>query len=418
MPLQLRVGIVCLIAAFVAGQINRGVFRLAWTPRDIGPWSPAAKDAPPRKWSDRIPIVGWFGMARESTLHGSNFWHRPFLIELGFVLGIGFLYVFELNQGLYPSGAALPSTSTIHAQFAAHFVLIALLVVATFIDIDEKIIPDQVTVPGTVLGMLFATMLPDSMLPSWDPIAFPPIAVSRLAATDPFAWPSWLNGTIGLLVGLACVAGWIYGLMPKTLWYRGGIIRFWKYLAVSIVRHPSTKWYGFGFVLLAAFVGSVWMTGGTRWQALLTSLLGVAGGGAIVWGIRVFASVTLGKEAMGFGDVTLMAMIGAFLGWQATVVIFFIAPFTGSLIAIVQLLIYRRQDIPYGPFLASAALVCIVAWPPVWMQIDSVMDLFAAFANIFGVGVAQLMAVVFGGFFVLVALSLLAVRGTKALFSR
>ena len=121
---------------------------------------------------------------------------------------------------------------------------------------------------------------------------------------------------------------------------------------------------------------------------------------------------------MGFGDVTLMAMIGAFLGWQATVVIFFIAPFTGSLIAIVQLLIYRRQDIPYGPFLASAALVCIVAWPPVWMQIDSVMDLFAAFANIFGVGVAQLMAVVFGGFFVMVALSLLAVRGTKALFSR
>lgn len=418
MPLQLRVGIVCLIAAFVAGQINRGIFRLAWAPRDIGPWSPAAQNAPSRKWSDRLPMVGWFGMARESALHGSNFWHRPFLIELGFVLGIGFLYVFEMKQGLYPSGAAMQPVSVIHAQFAAHFVLIALLVVATFIDIDEKIIPDQITVPGTILGLLFATMLPGSMLPSWDPIAIPPIVVSRLAATDPFAWPNWLDGTFGLVLGMACIAGWIYGLMPKTLWYRGGIIRFWNYLVVSIARHPSTKWYGLGFVLLSACIASVWMFGGTRWQALLTSLLGVAGGGAIVWGIRVFASVTLGKEAMGFGDVTLMAMIGAFLGWQATVVIFFIAPFTGSLIAIIQLLIYRRQDIPYGPFLASAALVCIVAWPAVWIQIDSVMDLFAAFADIFGVGVAHLMSMVFGGFFVLVALSLLLVRCMKSLFSR
>ncbi|MFC1757597.1 prepilin peptidase [Planctomycetota bacterium] len=416
MPLEFRVGIVCLIAAFVAGQINRGIFRLAWMPRDMGPWSPPAQKTPPRKWWDRLPIIGWFGLARESPVHGAGFWHRPFLIELGFVLGMAFLYVFELHQGLYPIGAAKPMSSIIHAQFAAHFTLIALMIVATFIDMDEKIIPDQITVPGTLLGLLIATLLPESLLPVWNPLSIPPIVASPLTATEPFAWPNWFDGPQGLVIGVCCIAGWVYGLMPKTLWYRGGVVRFWRYLFSSIVRHPHTKWYMLAFVVLTSFVASIWIIGGARWQSLLTSLLGIAGGGAIVWGIRVFASATLGKEAMGFGDVTLMAMIGAFLGWQATVVIFFVAPFTGSLIAIGQLLIYRKQDIPYGPFLASAALVCIVVWPIVWSQIVAVMELFTVFAGIFGVGVAQLMAVVFGGFFVLVALCLLLVRVTKSLF--
>ena len=415
MPLQLRIGIVCLIAALVASQVNRAIFRLAWTPRDIGPWSPAAPNTPPRRWWDRVPIIGWFGMARESSVHGPSFWHRPFLIELAFVLGMAFLYIYELDRGLYPTGAAAPALRTLHFQFSAHFVLIALLIVATFIDIDEKIIPDQVTIPGTMMGLLFATALPESLPPVWIPAAALPVVTSPLTGTAPFPWPVWLDASQGLVIGIGCVAGWVYGIMPKTLWYRGGAVRFWKFLFASIARHPHTKWYVAAFLSLSGFIAVVWTVGGEHWRGLLTSLLGLAGGGAIVWGIRVFASATLGKEAMGFGDVTLLAMIGTFLGWQAAVVIFFLAPFTGSVIAIIQLLVYRKHDIPYGPFLASAALVCIVAWPTIWPQIDSVMHLFGVFAGLFGVGVAQLVAIVFGGFFVLVALCLLLVRGAKSL---
>ena len=118
---------------------------------------------------------------------------------------------------------------------------------------------------------------------------------------------------------------------------------------------------------------------------------------------------------MGFGDVTLLAMMGSFLGWQAAVLIFFIAPFSGSVIAILQMLITRRSDIPYGPFLASAGLLCIVAWPVIWPQIDSIMMMFATFAAIFEIGVGQLIAYATGGFFALVAASLVIVNLLKRL---
>ena len=42
-----------------------------------------------------------------------------------------------------------------------------------------------------------------------------------------------------------------------------------------------------------------------------------------MWAVRIIGTLTLRQEAMGFGDVTLMAMIGAFTGWQSTLLIFF-----------------------------------------------------------------------------------------------
>ena len=52
-------------------------------------------------------------------------------------------------------------------------------------------------------------------------------------------------------------------------------------------------------------------------------------GGGLTWGVRIFGSLAFRKEAMGFGDVTLMGMIGAFLGWQAAVMTFFLGAFLG-----------------------------------------------------------------------------------------
>jgi leader peptidase (prepilin peptidase)/N-methyltransferase len=62
---------------------------------------------------------------------------------------------------------------------------------------------------------------------------------------------------------------------------------------------------------------------------------------------------------MGGGDVKLLAMIGAFLGWQKAVLTFFIAPFFGAAIGIVNLAIKKDHTIPYGPFLSLAALLSI-----------------------------------------------------------
>ncbi len=69
-------------------------------------------------------------------------------------------------------------------------------------------------------------------------------------------------------------------------------------------------------------------------------------------------SRVLGKDALGFGDVKMVAMMGAFLGWQLTLVALFLASMLGSLIglAIVALTRDRDYQIPLGSFLAIGAI--------------------------------------------------------------
>ena len=69
---------------------------------------------------------------------------------------------------------------------------------------------------------------------------------------------------------------------------------------------------------------------------------------------------------MGFGDVTLMAMIGAFLGWQAGLLVFFLAPFAGIVLGLLVVVLRRDSEIPYGPFLCLGAVAVLVFWASFW----------------------------------------------------
>jgi leader peptidase (prepilin peptidase)/N-methyltransferase len=63
---------------------------------------------------------------------------------------------------------------------------------------------------------------------------------------------------------------------------------------------------------------------------------------------------------MGGGDVKLLAMIGAFLGWQKAILTFFLAPFFGLIIGVINLIFKKDHTIPYGPFLSLAALLSLL----------------------------------------------------------
>ena len=79
--------------------------------------------------------------------------------------------------------------------------------------------------------------------------------------------------------------------------------------------------------------------------------------------------ICLPREAMGFGDVKLLAAIGAFLGWQATLFTVFFSSVLGSLVGIAGILCRRLQwqtRIPYGPYLVMAAVLWVFYGQPIW----------------------------------------------------
>ena len=93
-------------------------------------------------------------------------------------------------------------------------------------------------------------------------------------------------------------------------------------------------------------------------------------GGALVWAVRVLGTLAFGKEAMGLGDVHLMAAVGACVGWIDPTVAFFVAPFFGIAWAIGSVFlsrVFRREGmaLPFGPHLAAATLLVVLAKPVV-----------------------------------------------------
>jgi len=94
--------------------------------------------------------------------------------------------------------------------------------------------------------------------------------------------------------------------------------------------------------------------------SFLLSFLGAAVGGLSIYAVGVAGEFIFKKEAMGGGDVKLMAMIGSIVGWKWALLIFFIAPFFGAIIGIYLKLVKKIDIIPYGPYLSFATFVTIM----------------------------------------------------------
>jgi prepilin signal peptidase PulO-like enzyme (type II secretory pathway) len=378
LPPGVRYALLACIGLVAGCLINAGIYALAWFSRPISPWQRPHSEAPPRRWSDFLPVVGWLGLARESKIHGRGFWIRPLLIELACAAALPGLYHWEMSGKLAPLLPIVPppAASLLFHNFVSHAALVGLMIVATFIDFDEKTIPDEITIPGTLLGLLLAACWPDSHLPVVRPVGVPPaLAYAPLLLTSTSSWPEWLSSARGLWLGAGLFFGWCTALIPATITLRRGLIKGVQFYFASIARESA--WWKMLVLGLAggALIGVVWRIGGERWQSLLSSLVGLAFGGGLVWAVRIAGRIALHKEAMGFGDVTLMAMIGAFLGWQPCLMIFFLSPFAALVIALAQVILTGRRDIPYGPYLCSAAVVVILYWAWFWQNFQAAFQI-------------------------------------------
>ena len=105
----------------------------------------------------------------------------------------------------------------------------------------------------------------------------------------------------------------------------------------------------------------------------INALLGVAVGGGILWFLAWVSPYLFGKEGMGGGDIKLLAMIGAFLGWKPALLTIMIGSLTGSVIGVslIALGFMKRDEyIPFGPFLVLGALISMFYAQPLlaWYQ--------------------------------------------------
>ncbi len=232
----------CSIGSF----LNVCIYRLPQDRSIVTPRSFCPKCRTPIRAYDNIPILSYLflrGCCRKCKAKIS--WRYPLVEALTGAVALALYLKFGLSL-----------------HFLINFVLSAALVVVTFIDLDHRIIPDVISLPGILVGIGLALFLP---------------------------WMNLWDSLIGLLVG-------------------GGSL----------------------FLVAYAY-------------EFLTK-----------------------REGMGMGDVKLLAMLGAWLGWESVLFIIFFASLTGSIIGGLAILVQkqgRHYAIPFGPFLALCAMAYIFIGP-------------------------------------------------------
>jgi leader peptidase (prepilin peptidase)/N-methyltransferase len=243
-----------IVVAFVFGAIvgsflNVCIVRIPKGDSIVDPPSrcPACKTA--IRFYDNIPLISYVALLGRCRGCRERISPRYFFVEL-------------LTASL---ALALYDQFGLSLAFLVSFIFVAALIVISFIDLDVRIVPDVISLPGIVAGLLFSV-------------------VARYFISDPFELiPSPLSALIGVVVGG-------------------------------------------GFLL------------------------------ALAWAYEAFTGV----EGMGGGDIKLLAMIGAFLGWTAIPFTLFFASLTGSVIGLGFMIgkgVGRRFALPFAPFLCLGALL-------------------------------------------------------------
>ncbi|MFH1359916.1 MAG: prepilin peptidase [Candidatus Omnitrophota bacterium] len=235
------------IGAAVGSFLNVCIVRMPEEKSVIWPSSHCVHCKKNILWFDNIPLLSYWLLRGRCRFCKEKISIRYFLVEL---LTACFFIVFYNTYGLHP--VLIP-----------YLIFVCGLIIATFVDIKYRIIPDEISVGGIVVGFLLSLAIPD-------------------------------------------------------------------------LQQTSS-------VLLAA----------------KRSCLGILIGGGSIYAMGLLGDFIFKKESMGGGDVKLLAMIGAFLGWPSAILAFFIAPLFGAVAGIIVKIRTKESLIPYGPFLALGAIISL-----------------------------------------------------------
>lgn len=176
---------------------------------------------------------------------------------------------------------------------------------------------------------------------------------------------SWRYPAVEALTGLACLALWrAYG--PTAAF--GVSAAFALMLIVLFLTDydhqllpDAVTLPGFGVGLAVAWFNP--FLGEPGWPRIVLSVSGAALGSGLLWGIGALYSRVRGVEAMGFGDVKMMALVGAFTGPAGVAVTLFAASIVGAVVGLALIPLKGKtlqNALPFGCFLAPAAFAALL----------------------------------------------------------
>jgi len=97
---------------------------------------------------------------------------------------------------------------------------------------------------------------------------------------------------------------------------------------------------------------------------IVSAGIGAFVGGGVLYLVAILGDWAFKKESMGGGDIKMAAMLGAFLGWQKVILVFFAAAVIGMIISLVLIYFSKKirstRMIPFGPFLAIASMISAI----------------------------------------------------------
>jgi leader peptidase (prepilin peptidase)/N-methyltransferase len=160
--------------------------------------------------------------------------------------------------------------------------------------------------------------------------------------------------TMGLFVVHGAVFGWSALLIPRLVFACAMVVLF----AIDLEHHLLPNAITLPGVAVGLIASTVLPPG------IIDALVGVLLGGGVLWLIGEAYFRFSGHEGMGGGDVKMLAMIGAFLGWKLVLVTLVLSSVVGSGIGLIVIAIRKggmKYALPYGTFLALGALVASLA---------------------------------------------------------
>ena len=251
--------IVFLFGSIVGSFLNVCIHRMPKSESVVWPRSHCPKCQKRIPGYDNIPFISFIILKGRCRFCREKIsWRYPLVELLTALLTLALFINFGLNY-----------------SFFLYLVMTWGLIIATFVDIPHRIIPDEVSIGGMIVGFIMVSVLGFKL----HPLAY--------------NFSPMLSSLAGILVG-------------------GGIIYFtgviFDLIYFKLLKRPA-------------------INGET--------------------------------ESMGGGDVKLLAMIGAFMGWKLALLTFFLAPFFGLVIGVFNIVTKKDHTIPYGPFLSMAALLSL-----------------------------------------------------------